>query len=98
MTKQTKPKPRPPLAVSPACETRFIDQTAKRPARIKATHMNNRAMSVTVPWDGFEGIHTNHERAAAALFERIEWGAEVEKHGLLACSVEGGGWVWMVRL
>ena len=52
--------------------TRFLAPTDTQGARVKARTMTGRH-SVTLPWDYEKSVDGNHETAAAALVERMEW-------------------------
>lgn len=78
----------------PACETRFLGPTDHKGARVKATHLNTKA-SIVIPWDHAKGPDENHEAAAVALFLRERSYPEPSSK-LYRCSIDGGGWVWML--
>ncbi len=75
------------VTTAPACETKYLGPTDSRGARVKATHFNTRR-TITRPWDHGLDANPNHAIVAAELLGSTD---------LLCCSVDGGGWVWMVR-
>lgn len=75
------------VIATPACETKFLGPTDTRGARVKATHFNTRR-TITRAWDYALDPNPNHAIVAAEL---------LGSNDLLCCSVDGGGWVWMVR-
>lgn len=70
-----------------ACETRYHGPTDSRGSRVSAKHFNT-LRKITLPWDGTLDSQPNHARAAAEL---------LGSNDLLYCSIENGGYVWMVR-
>lgn len=84
----------------PACMTRFLGPTDHRGSRVKATHVNTRR-SVTLAWDHAVGPQENHERAARAVLRTTLYPAPARTAAPYAgplhyCSVDGGGYVFMV--
>ena len=70
-----------------ACVTTYLGPTNTRGGRVKAKHFNT-LRTITLGWDSGLDAQPNHARAAAQLLGSDD---------LLYCSVENGGYVWMVR-
>ncbi len=72
---------------APACVTTYLGPTDFKEARVKAKHFNT-LRTVTRSWDHALDAQPNHARVAAEL---------LGSNDLLYCSVENGGYVFMVR-
>ena len=70
-----------------ACVTTYHGPTDTRGSKVSAKHFNT-LRKITQPWDSALDAQPNHARVAAELLGSDD---------LLYCSVEGGGYVWMVR-
>lgn len=53
-----------------AVTTKYLGPTNHRGSRIKATAQ---AGSITIAWDDGLNVRDNHERAACAFLEKMEW-------------------------
>lgn len=72
-------------------ETKYLPATNRRGSRVKASTY---AKSATIAWDDLLDVNENHERAALALCEKLEWGGEFELTG--GERVDGKGNVYVV--
>lgn len=56
-----------------AIETKYLGPTNTKGGRVKATAD---AGSITVEWDHALNIHDNHEAAARALLDKLDWASD----------------------
>lgn len=65
--------------MSVAILTKFLPYTNTKQGRVKAFtawNGNTKGRNITLPWDHALDAYGNHEKAAKALVERLEWAGE----------------------